>query len=245
MKEGVYEYLLHSVESTNDFLRSISPGAKDERIRIAFAQYQTRGRGQRGTGWESRTSENVLFSGLFPVPSIPIQHQFDIAIKTSLLLVDFLQERDIEDLRIKWPNDILAGKQKIAGILIENSLQGRCIERSLVGIGLNVNQTDFGKLNRATSMRIQTGRSFSLRETQRDLRKLFISKLSDPLYWASNHREAYRRLLYGIGEVVTLGNSQGRSSGLIMGVTEDGRLIQKQNDGDLRYYVTKEVSWDY
>lgn len=245
MEEGAYEYRLHSVESTNDFLRSIAPMAKDDRIRIAFAQAQTQGRGQRGTNWRSRTGENVLFSGLFPVPLIPVQRQFDIAVKTSILLIDFLRERGVQDLRIKWPNDILAGNRKLAGILIENSLQGKCISRSLIGIGLNVNQTEFGQLNRATSMQLETGSVYSLREIQNGLSRLFCTRLSDPLFWAANHREAYKGLLYAMGEEVSLVQGSHVSTGVIAGVTEDGRLIQRQPSGRLRYFVTKEVSWNY
>jgi BirA family biotin operon repressor/biotin-[acetyl-CoA-carboxylase] ligase len=120
---------------------------------------QTAGRGQRGNGWSSRRGENLIFSIVLKNPEVPAREQFVINEITSLSVADFLAMHGIS-ARIKWPNDIYVGKRKICGILIENSLKGMEIDWSIIGIGLNVNQTSFPEdLPNPTSMRLCTGNS--------------------------------------------------------------------------------------
>lgn len=112
------------------------------------ARCQTAGRGQRGNSWEAAPGLNVTLSGLLRPEGIDISAAFPLSEAVAEAVADTVacllaQSGVRSDVKIKWPNDIYVSDKKIAGILIENSLRGRMVERSIVGIGLNVNQREF------------------------------------------------------------------------------------------------------
>lgn len=141
---------LESVDSTNEEAkRHISD---IDNLSVLSALEQTAGRGQRGNKWTSNTGENLMFSIVLKDPKISARDQFVLNEIASLAVVDFLSMHGIS-ARIKWPNDIYVGLQKICGILIENSLHGTAISSSIIGIGLNINQRNFNvNLPNPTSM---------------------------------------------------------------------------------------------
>lgn len=144
---------LDSTDSTNqEALRQIS---RLDNLSVVSAERQTNGRGQRGNRWKSNDGENLLFSivlkfsdntsrGIFHelMPPLSAYDQFVLNEAAALAVVDFLAAHGIS-ADIKWPNDIYVNGRKICGILIENSLRGNNVSSSIVGIGINVNQTEF------------------------------------------------------------------------------------------------------
>lgn len=107
--------------------------------------YQTAGRGQAGNGWESEEGKNLLFSALLRYPEVKASEQWRLSMLVAVgireVLAALLPDKNM--LRIKWPNDIYYGDKKLVGILIENSLQGAYLDHSIVGIGVNLNQTQW------------------------------------------------------------------------------------------------------
>lgn len=115
---------------------------------VVATRCQTAGRGQRGASWEAEPGKNLTFSQLLRPAAIPPAHQFELSMLVSLAVTDtvdkFLARHGSHlKAKIKWPNDIYVNDCKLAGILIENKLMGAAIDRSIVGIGLNVNQEQF------------------------------------------------------------------------------------------------------
>lgn len=109
---------------------------------IYAARKQSAGRGQRGNSWEAEPGANLTFSAFWrPSGVAPIQ-QFAISEAVALAVVEFLSACGVES-KIKWPNDIYIGERKIAGILIEHSIMGSEITRTIAGVGININQTEF------------------------------------------------------------------------------------------------------
>lgn len=106
---------------------------------------QTGGRGQRGNSWESEQGKNLTFSLVVYPCWMSSARQFELSMLISIGIVNALRNYvpDKDMLKVKWPNDIYYGDKKLGGILIENSLGEKCIEKSVVGIGINVNQTVF------------------------------------------------------------------------------------------------------
>ena len=148
---------LERVDSTNDEARRHI--SEIDNLSVVSALEQTKGRGQRGNTWLSMPGENLTFSLIVKDFRIKANEQSAISQATALSLTKILGRYGIE-ARIKWPNDIYAGDNKICGILIENSLKGMEIDWSIIGIGLNVNQTSFPEdLPNPTSMRLCTGNS--------------------------------------------------------------------------------------
>lgn len=131
--------------STNAVLSDM-PDA--EAATVIAARSQTAGRGQRGASWEAEPGANLTFSQLFRPSSMHAARQFELSMLISLAVADTIDSvlelaNCDKRAKIKWPNDIYIDDYKISGILIENKLSGACIDRSIAGIGLNVNQSVF------------------------------------------------------------------------------------------------------
>ncbi len=141
--------ILHFSElaSTNSYLRENLGGMPQ--YAVVTAGFQTAGRGQRGNGWESEPGANLLFSMLYYPPEwLSPSRQFLISKAVALAVAEtvdrLLDGFPHPEVCIKWPNDIYVGDRKIAGILIENSLQSAAsIAHSIIGVGLNINQREF------------------------------------------------------------------------------------------------------
>jgi BirA family biotin operon repressor/biotin-[acetyl-CoA-carboxylase] ligase len=164
---------LERVDSTNDEARRHI--SEIDNLSVVSALEQTKGRGQRGNRWSSQPGENLTFSLVVKDFRIKANEQSAISQATALSLVDLLSRHEIK-ARIKWPNDIYAGDEKICGILIENSLKGSEIDWSIIGIGLNVNQTTFPEdLPNPTSMKLCTGNSnpYNTREILEEFMGIF------------------------------------------------------------------------
>lgn len=112
---------------------------------VVATREQSAGRGQRGNSWEAEPGKNLTFSLLLRPSRLPAARQFELSMAVSLAIADAIDSLLPEGLHtsIKWPNDIYIGLEKVCGILIENKLAGSMIERSIVGVGINVNQQVF------------------------------------------------------------------------------------------------------
>ena len=212
---------------------------------IIWAEHQTSGRGQRGHSWHSHSGENITFSIILTPTFLPATEQFLISEIAALALVDTLKEYDIE-CRIKWTNDIYAGDNKIVGILIEHALTGMNISRTVIGIGLNVNQLSFPEeLPNPTSMAVERGITFDRREIL-DTFSTKIAALYDLL--ESGHKETiesrYRMSMYHRDEQHTYAYPDGAEfRATIRGVRPSGELCLEHEDGTLREYAFKEVEF--
>lgn len=132
--------------STNSWLLEHPANDSDCIMRVVSAGFQTNGRGQKGNTWESEREKNLLFSIQCHPQFTDAGNQFCLSEAISMAIVDTLSETDdeiAENISVKWPNDIYWKNMKLAGILIENSIQGHCLSESIIGVGLNVNQQTF------------------------------------------------------------------------------------------------------
>ena len=156
---------LKEVDSTNRFFMDWLTKEKPEEGAMVISDYQTAGRGTDGATWESEPSLNLTFSFVLYPSFLAIEAQFYLNKMISLGLVDLV--RDVlpgsEDIRIKWPNDIYIGDQKVSGTLIQNGIKGSRFEFSVIGIGLNVNQELFqGEAANPVSLKMVAGYKFDL-----------------------------------------------------------------------------------
>ena len=227
--------------STNDTARDPRYGAGD----VVLAERQTAGRGQRGNSWSSGTGLNLTFSVVLCPDFLPAARQFYVSKIVALAVSDTLVRWGIE-ARIKWPNDIYIGDRKVAGILIENDLCGRYMARSVVGVGLNVNQTEFdASLPNPVSMALCAGRSFDRAEVF----GTFYRCLSERYDMLAAEQEGridadYLARLYRLNEehIFTDGRTGERFSGTIRGVLPAGDL-EIESGGERRRYLFKEVEY--
>ena len=133
---------LKECSSTNDYLISLNKKSNCKEGTIVGTDFQSKGRGQRTNLWFSEKKSNLTFSIIIE-PFLPISYQFYLNIISSLSIYNVLKSILGEDIKIKWPNDIFYQDKKIAGILVENIVKNKKIQKSIIGIGLNVNQKKF------------------------------------------------------------------------------------------------------
>lgn len=160
-------YTIIYVDNTPSTNSLLSASARHlEHGTVIAARTQTSGRGQRGNSWEAEPNKNLTFSLLLKPRTIVASRQFELSQLVALSVVAVLREKLATDLiRVKWPNDIYYRDQKICGILIENSLHGANIDQSVVGIGVNVNQTVFeSDAPNPVSMAAISGKTYDLDE---------------------------------------------------------------------------------
>lgn len=168
----MHQHILHmeEVESTNESLKKL---VKDGAIKPPFclyADHQSKGKGQRGNTWISEKGLNLmasfLISGKEVTPSIAAINAIG-----ALAVIKSLEDLGLNQLKVKWPNDVFIGDLKLAGVLTENIYAGNKLQYTVVGIGLNVNQTEFPKDISATSLAAITGKNWSVDEL---LLKLYL-----------------------------------------------------------------------
>lgn len=200
--------------------------------------FQTAGRGQHGNVWESAPGENVLASVLLRPVHVPAAEQFLLSQMAGVGLARALG-RYAEGVQVKWPNDIYWHDRKLAGILIEHALNGPHIRHTVVGFGLNVNQTVFFGGFAAVSLRQMTGESLDrksvLDEVVRELMDVYQ-------HWdAGRVREEYMRLLWRREGFHPYEDAEGLFEARIVSVESDGRLRLEDRNGRVRGYYMKEV----
>ena len=234
---------LKETDSTSNALKTISENEELPSGSIVYADFQTAGRGQRGNAWESETEKNLLFSILFHPSNVPANMPFVISEMISLC-VKYTLDKYIPNISVKWPNDIYHNDSKIAGILLENTiLQGK-ISKSIIGIGININQTEFqsGAPN-PTSMTLITGRTFDIPTIIEKFRQEFAtqSKRLDDRYFELIHQD-YLNSIYRKEGFHKYRDSSGIFEASIHDIEPTGHLILKQMDEIYSRYAFKEVS---
>jgi BirA family transcriptional regulator, biotin operon repressor / biotin---[acetyl-CoA-carboxylase] ligase len=232
------------IESTNTYASGLLQSESVAEGTIIYTNYQSAGRGQKGNRWESEYGKNLLFSTvLYPIMIRP-EDQFIISIFVSLGICDFLKILK-QGCKIKWPNDIYAGDDKIAGILIENTIISNAILNSIAGIGLNINQEEFPEgLPNPVSIKNLTGKEFDpdycLKQLSvcLDLRyKQVISGNWDAL------RHEYISSLYQLNTWRSFRSEKGILEGRIVSVTNAGYLKIEEKSGNIREFAFKEIEF--
>ena len=155
---------LNQTASTQTYITNTDTEKPFEEYTVIFTSNQTAGRGQGTHIWESEEGKNISFSLLLqPVFLNPAQ-QFLITQFVSLAIADTLADYGLQNVKIKWPNDIYVGEKKICGMLIQNSIMRNKIFKTYIGIGINVNQKTFCLAPNPTSLLLETGKEYGLRK---------------------------------------------------------------------------------
>lgn len=232
---------LPKCHSTNSIAAGFVTSGQAYEGTVIITDHQTAGRGQRGSVWESEPGENLTFSVILNPIFLTPHQQFFLTIVSSLAVYNIVK-KEVEDAKIKWPNDIYCGHKKIGGILIENSVKRNKIETSVVGIGLNVNQLNFS-IDSATSLQIVTGRKFDKAGL---LEGICYHLETAYLQLRAGNKEALRQLylnnLLGINERRLFADDAGEFHGCIRGITALGQLVIQTELGE-RTYNMKEVQF--
>jgi BirA family biotin operon repressor/biotin-[acetyl-CoA-carboxylase] ligase len=215
---------------------------------VVWALDQTRGRGQMGTVWNSQPGKNLTVSIYKDISWLGISNHFFISILVSLALIQTLNELMIINLKIKWPNDILSDNKKIGGILIENIIKNNQLKASIIGIGLNVNQTEFDNLPQASSLINITGRIFSLDEILErvlsNLKASFLKLQEDHAF--DELKKDYDNTLFRLNKPSTFKDKNNNLfAGYIYGTDRHGNLLVLLENKVIRSFGFKEITLMY
>ncbi|MCK0110235.1 biotin--[acetyl-CoA-carboxylase] ligase [Flavobacteriaceae bacterium S0825] len=238
---------LNAIDSTNSYLRELASKKRLEDFTVVIAKHQTKGKGQIGAVWNSEKDKNLTCSVFKRNCCVSIDDAFYISMVTSLAIIKTLQQFQVPKLVVKWPNDILAEQKKICGILIENVIKQQNIEGSIIGIGLNVNQTQFSNLPLASSLKNLTGTLFDVEE--------MLTRIVEQLQYYFDKLEkgkhdfikrAYEALLFRRHKPSTFKDLEGQLfSGFIQGVNNNGTLQILLEDGIIKEFELKEIQLLY
>ncbi len=233
---------LRSTGSTIDFLKHYRPVSPKEMV-LVTADFQTAGRGQAGNSWESEPGKNLLFGLLFHPREVEANRQFILSQAAALSVCETLSGY-AEDIRIKWPNDIYWKDRKVCGILVENTLAGRCIESCIIGAGVNINQRTFrGGAPNPASLRLITGKEQEPVFVLADIVKRFKDYYREIRQGkAEDIARGYRERLYRRDGFHLYQDADGVFEAEIHDVEPTGHLVLTDRDGITRRYAFKEVS---
>jgi BirA family biotin operon repressor/biotin-[acetyl-CoA-carboxylase] ligase len=235
---------IHETDSTNNYAATqlLTKRLKEGIVFVADSQFD--GRGQSGNKWESEPDRNLTFSILLYPDFLEIAKQFEISKAISLGITDFLKELT-DHVSIKWPNDIYIGQEKVAGILIENSIRVNIISTCIVGIGLNINQQSFvSDAPNPVSLSRITGQVYNLPES---LTKLCLK--IDARYKQLRDRrftqidEDYTSMLFQRDVWCSYSDEKGHFEGKLLGVDQIGRLMIETRSGKVSKFQFKEVAF--
>lgn len=236
---------VESVDSTNSYASEMLRQIELVEGSLIYSFSQLNGRGQRGNSWESEPNKNVALSLVLYPKFLIVDKQFLLTKITSLAVADLMAEMlgNSYKINIKWPNDIYVNDQKIAGILIENTLKESSIQTSIIGIGINVNQKTFNSSN-ATSIVSISGKEFELINVLNRLCEFFEARY---LQLKSNKLEsidnAYLGRLYRLNEWAKFSSMNAIFDGKIVGVSSVGKLLIEMRSGEIKEFDLKEIQF--
>ena len=236
---------LNAIDSTNDFLKDYSRNQLVENFTTVVTQKQTNGKGQMGAVWNSEEGKNLVMSILIKDLLRSVDEIFHLNVAITLSIIQVLKLYNIPNITVKWPNDILSENKKICGILIENSIISESKIESIVGIGLNINQLYFENLPKASSMALIVNKEFDLEII---LNKVIFQIKKNCSYILSGQSsklwEEYHNNLYKMKTPMTFQNvNQIRFMGIIQGVSQEGKLLVKLEDGSVKAFGIKEIQF--
>ncbi len=214
------------------------------RMVVVSTDYQSAGKGQAGNHWESARGKNLLFSILCHPVWIPLSGQFIISQAIAVAVRDALAELT-DGITIKWPNDIYWKDRKICGILIESKLHGGHIKDCVVGVGLNANQLEFaGDAPNPVSLAQILGETVD--------RQALLGKIVERFdyYLSATQSRHYEETIYNYADNLYRGSgfhryrdAEGEFEGAIIEVEDDGHLVLRDREGQIRTYMFKEVEF--
>lgn len=229
------------VASTNTVAEKMALGELKDKM-VILTWHQTQGRGQATNKWESEPGKNIAMTVIFRPEGLEAGKQFAVSMVIALGCLDFVS-RHVQGATVKWPNDIYAGDRKMAGILIEHRIAGACIQSSLCGIGLNVNQSVFlSDAPNPVSLKQLTGKELDLNQALAELLECIGGRYAWIKDYAALEAD-FRKNMYRAAGIFDWEDNAGPFRASISGIDEYGQLILEDTEGRQRLYAFKEVKY--
>lgn len=240
---GQVIFKLDQTESTNNFAAELLSNQELFEGTVIISKQQTSGKGQRGRSWHSEPGKNLTLSVLFRPEFLQVSSLFQLSKAMALGISDFLSNWNINEISVKWPNDVYVGDRKIAGILIENQVKNGKIPYSIVGIGLNINQTSFPEeVPNATSLKLETSEGHSL-DVCLDMLCKSLEKRYLALRKGQDLDKDYLSRLYRYNKWGLFESGGISFNGKIIGLAKTGKLLIETPEQDIKEFDNNEISF--
>ena len=232
-----------AIDSTNKYLKKlyIKKSIQDRLLIVTNNQFN--GKGQKNNKWLSEPGKNLTFSFYKILENRKIQNPFMLNCIISLSIFKILKQFGVPNLKVKWPNDILSDSKKICGILIENFYRQNFLYSSIIGVGININQTNFGSLENVSSVLLSTGKYNNIDNFFLSLKALLENDIGKKTYSPPKkilidyELKLYKKNIdskFKIGDIIV--------SGSIVGISDTGKLIVVTNELGKKKYNYKEIT---
>ncbi len=236
--------ILTSVDSTNNYAMGMIRDGVAKHGGAWFSYEQTHGKGRRGKTWNAEKGKNIILSIAVTPDFLTVYQQFQLTVAVSLGCIAFLKRYAGDETKIKWPNDIFWNDRKAGGILIENVIRGNTWQWSVIGIGLNINQTEFNleTVFKPVSLKQITGKEHDVIELANELYEEVLKRYNE----LQNNRFKkmlieYNQYLFGLNKEVKLKKDNIVFETTVKEVSQDGKLITV--DTLVREFDFDEVEW--
>ena len=243
MPEDRFFKILDTVDSTNNYAMARVQAGMASHGMAWLAHEQTAGKGQRGKGWETQPGKNIAMSIVFQPEFLDARQQFYLSATIALVCFEFFSGYAGDETKIKWPNDLFWRDRKAGGVLIENVFHGKKWKWAIVGIGININQVNFGKaVKNPVSLKQITGKEFDTVALAKELYALLMKKIPELSVKSFDKiLEDYNTHLYKLNKNVLLKKEGSIFETVIKAVSAEGKLLTV-DEAD-REFDFGEVEW--
>ena len=239
--------VLEETNSTNAYAKTL-PEDESHELTLVTAEFQTTGRGAGTNTWESERGKNLLFSLIVYPQRLQANQMFALSEVTALAIRDALVAQcsmfNVQ-CSIKWPNDIYHADKKIVGMLIENDLRGKWVRRSIIGVGVDVNQTRFlSDAPNPVSLAQILGKEVDRDQVLESILHQFnhYYGMMEREQFAELHNR-YMQYLYRKNDMHSYADATGTFQARIIDVESTGHLVLECQNGEQRRYDFKEVKF--
>ena len=233
-----------AIGSTNKYLKKLYLKKSIQDRLLVITNNQFNGKGQKNNKWLSEPNKNLTFSFYKILKNRKIQNPFTLNCIISLSVLKVLKQFGVPNLKVKWPNDILSDTKKISGILIENFYRQNFLYSSIIGVGININQTNFGSLENVSSVLLSTGKHNNIDNFFLSLKTLLKNDIEKKTYLPPEMiLNDYEFWLYKKNVDSKFKIRDRTVTGSIVGISQTGKLIVKTNEFGKKKYNHKEISF--
>lgn len=241
-EQNIQFFHIDETDSTNIAIQKLATETNPKTIYVLQSDYQTAGRGQKGSSWESERGKNLLFSTMLWPRGIEVGRQFRLSQAMALAICAELNNIQ-PGFTIKWPNDIYYHEKKVSGTIIETTWRSNMVNRCILGIGINVNQTTFRSdaPNPASLIQI-TGQETNIPHLLHAIMRRFAQQM-EALADGNEEELAtqYHNHLIWRDGIHTYRDAQGQFQASLIGIEPDGHLLLLDTEGRQHRYLFKEV----
>jgi BirA family biotin operon repressor/biotin-[acetyl-CoA-carboxylase] ligase len=231
---------LDQIASTNDYLKQLNKEKNLENFTTIYTENQTHGKGQMGNLWVSEKGKSLTFSTLITISNNIYQNNISLNMMTAVSIIEVLLKNKLENLAIKWPNDIILKNKKIGGILIEQTKNFNHQTSFIIGIGLNMYQKKFINIPNASSIELLTQKKLDLNFLLIEI----INQIKTNFNLNTDFKDKYVHYLFKLNEYTEFLIEDKKEIGKIIDISSDGKLMVSLQE-KIKNFGIKEIEMLY